>query len=53
MILILIPIPISLPSVAARTIYVGTLKGALHTVDRDDLADVQAHRLGQVRESSS
>ena len=27
----------------------GTLKGALATVNREDMADVQAHKLGQAR----
>ncbi len=34
---------------AEWTIYAGTLKGALATVNRDDTADVQVHKLGQVR----
>ncbi|TFJ83990.1 hypothetical protein NSK_005085 [Nannochloropsis salina CCMP1776] len=29
----------------SRTLYVGTLKGVLYTIDLEDLSDVQAHRL--------
>ena len=37
----------------ARTIYVGTVKGTLHTINRDDMADVQAHKLQQASSISS
>lgn len=41
--------PVRIDPTIERTIYVGTLKGTLATVNREDMADVQAHKLGQAR----